>query len=468
MGWLDEKNPKALEDWIEENEQLTGELLDAVDSGKLSDGEFGHLECRHMNALSHITRSMTNGRDLYLKLRKMVQEAAVSRLKKKSVINVAFMIHDSTVWIGDRLYKLFEQSERFEPYVYCLRRNVEKSYDVLKDEYPHLTAFFRDKGFRTVVSEGNGNQLNGINSPIPDICIWLTPWVYDFDDSFKMENFPLSTLHTYIPYGFNAAENKDGTYVDYDYNQDLHNILWKNFAKDRISLEDAPKYSYANTNGVYTGHPKMDGFFRMTRRERADGKKLVIYAPHHSMWDKDTLRFSTFEYNYRFMLELAKKYSDKVAWVFKPHPILKVKVMLKGLFKNAEEWNAYLDEWRSLPDAEVVEEGMYTQLFIDSDAMIFDSVSFMTEYIFADKPALFLTRPEQYFSRLGKMVKDVHYTADGKDFKAIEDFLCNVVLDGNDTKKDERHRFFEENLDYRKNGCLAAENIFNELCRELS
>jgi CDP-glycerol glycerophosphotransferase (TagB/SpsB family) len=212
----------------------------------------------------------------------------------------------------------------------------------------------------------------------------------------------------------------------------------------------------------------MDDFFRLTRRERTDGKKLVIYAPHHSMLDSDLLHFSTFEYNYTFMLDLAKKYSDKVAWVFKPHPVLKTKVMQKGLFKNVEEWNVYLDEWRNLPDAEVVEEGMYTQLFLDSDAMIFDSCSFMSEYVFADKPALFLTRPEQSFTNLGKMAKEVHYTADGKDFKAIEDFLCNVVLDGNDTKKDERHRFFEENLDYRKNGCLAAENIFNELCRELS
>jgi hypothetical protein len=384
------------------------------------------------------------------------------------VIKIGFMVHDSTLWIGDGLYRLFEESERFEPYVYCLRRNIEKNYDVLTDEYPHLTAFFRDKGFRTVVSEGNGNQLDGTSSPIPDICIWLTPWVYDFDDSFKMGNFPLSTLHTYIPYGFNAAENKDGTFISCDYNLDLHNILWKNFAKDKISLEDAPKYSFANTNGVYTGHPKMDGFLSLERHERSDGKKLVIYAPHHTVIDNDWLHFSTFEYNHGFMLELAKKYSDRIAWVFKPHPALKVKVMQKGLFKNAEEWNAYLDEWRNLPDAEVVEEGMYTQLFIDSDAMIFDSVSFMTEYIFADKPALFLTRPEQYFSRLGKMVKNVHYTADGKDFKAIEDFICNVVLGGNDTKKDERHRFFEENLDYRKNGCLAAENIFNELCREIS
>jgi CDP-glycerol glycerophosphotransferase (TagB/SpsB family) len=176
---------------------------------------------------------------------------------------------------------------------------------------------------------------------------------------------------------------------------------------------------------------------------------------------------STFEYNYRFMLELARKYSDKVAWVFKPHPLLKMKAELKGIFRNAQEWNAYLDEWRSIEDAEVVEEGMYTQLFIDSDAMIFDSCSFVAEYFFADKPALFLTKQGQFFTELGKEARNTHYTADGKDFEAIEDFLCDVVLGGNDTKKDERHKFFEENLDYRKNGCLAADNIFNELCREL-
>jgi CDP-glycerol glycerophosphotransferase (TagB/SpsB family) len=167
------------------------------------------------------------------------------------------------------------------------------------------------------------------------------------------------------------------------------------------------------------------------------------------------------------MVELARKYSDKVAWVFKPHPVLKLKAVAKGIFSNAGGWNAYLDEWRSIEDAEVVEEGTYAQLFIDSDAMIYDSASFMVEYFFVDKPALFLTRQGQYFNALGEAAKKAQYNADGKDFKTIEDFLCNVVLGGNDTKKDERHQFFEENLDYRKNGCLAADNIFNELCREL-
>lgn len=442
-------------------EQLVGELLDAIDAGKLTEEGIGQFQYRHMIALCAVTLKLQNGRDMYLKLRDMIQKTAVSRLKKQPVIKVGFMIHDSTVWIGDRLYQLLEESERFEPYIYCLRRIIQA--DVLADEYQRLVDYFKNKGLRTVDAGANGGE----DAPVPDVCIWLTPWVYDFDKPFKMKELPLSTLYTYIPYGYDNVETKDGSYKGCYYDMGLHNVCWKHFANDKVTVDEAPKHSYANTNSVYTGYPKMDNFFSTKRHERMDGKKLVIYAPHHTVLDDDLLHFSTFEYNNRFMLELANKYSDRVAWVFKPHPLLKVKAEAKGIFRNAQEWNAYLDEWRSIPDAEVVEEGMYTQLFIDSDAMIFDSASFMSEYYFADRPALFLTRPGQYFTALGAGAKNAHYNADGKDFKAIEDFLRDVVLGGNDTKKEERHRFFEENLDYRQNGCLAADNIFNELSREL-
>ena len=44
---------------------------------------------------------------------------------------------------------------------------------------------------------------------MPEICIWLTSWVELFKDQYYLLNYPLSVLHTYIPYGFMIAENKN-------------------------------------------------------------------------------------------------------------------------------------------------------------------------------------------------------------------------------------------------------------------
>ena len=46
--------------------------------------------------------------------------------------------------------------------------------------------------------------------------------------------------------------------------------------------------------------------------------------------------------------------------------------------------------------------GEYRAYFASSDAMILDSVSFMAEYLYVHKPALFLTREGERFNEFGE------------------------------------------------------------------
>lgn len=238
----------------------------------------------------------------------------------------------------------------------------------------------------------------------------------------------------------------------------------------------AKKYSFIKgRNTVYTGYPKMDAFYEEDIDEedlwdalikKADNPKAkrIIYAPHHTIGNNEPIHFSTFASNHMFMLEMAKKYQDKTVWVFKPHPQLKYKAVQEGIFPDIEGWRMYEQKWRGLKNAEVAKEGMYHKLFKGSDAMILDSISFLAEYLYVHKPLLRLTREGQYFNDFGKELIKIHYSAEGADKRAIEGFLTSVVLAENDVRKSERERFFENNLDYRKeNGKNAAVNIFEQL-----
>lgn len=140
-----------------------------------------------------------------------------------------------------------------------------------------------------------------------------------------------------------------------------------------------------------------------------------------------------------------------------------------GILHNVEEYEEFLEKIESNPNARVLEEGNYLPLFDTSDAMINDSISFLGEYLYVNKPLLFLTRQEQRFNELGKAIVDAHYQCSGRDFKKIEDFLVNVVIDGNDTRKKIREDIFERELDYvRKNGCTAGEYIFLDISDTLN
>lgn len=191
----------------------------------------------------------------------------------------------------------------------------------------------------------------------PQICIWLTSWIDLFSNQFYLNNYPLSTLHTCIPYGFMIAENEAGNFVYHQYNKLLHNLAWKIFEVSHFSLEMAENYSFTGaTNVRYTGYPKMDVFYQSKSSSNIWDElvcktgnlkaKKIIYAPHHSVYDERTVMFSMFENNYEYMLELAEKYQNETMWVFKPHPGLKYKAIYTGIFQNEEEWETYIDKWK--------------------------------------------------------------------------------------------------------------------------
>jgi CDP-glycerol glycerophosphotransferase (TagB/SpsB family) len=84
------------------------------------------------------------------------------------------------------------------------------------------------------------------------------------------------------------------------------------------------------------------------------------------------------------MIEMAKKYQDSVQFVFKPHPVLRSKLVVLW---GEEKTNAYYNTWDSLPNS-TIHEDEYIDLFLTSDAMIHDSGSFTVEYLYVNKPVM--------------------------------------------------------------------------------
>lgn len=163
------------------------------------------------------------------------------------------------------------------------------------------------------------------------------------------------------------------------------------------------------------------------------------------------------------MLELAEKYQDETVWIFKPHPQLKYKTVRSGVFADEGEWDSYVQRWKDLKNGTVMEEGAYDELFLQSDAMILDSLSFIAEYLYVDKPLLFLKRAESRLNEQGMQILSVQYSAAGENIQAIEDFVETVVLEGQDVQRDARERFFADNFDYVKDiGASAVENIYRQ------
>ena len=161
---------------------------------------------------------------------------------------------------------------------------------------------------------------------------------------------------------------------------------------------------------------------------------------------------------------MAELFLEEIQFAFKPHQVLKFK--LQQLWGN-EKTEQYYRRWDSLENTQLVSDG-YVDLFLTSDAMIHDSGSFTTEYLFTRKPVMYLCRDtdmKSKFNEFGIHSFDCHYH--GKTANDIESFLREVVLEGKDPMRPQREQFFEDYLK-PKDGLLPSQKILKVLEETIS
>lgn len=464
------------------------QLLSQLAADTFTEEDLKTYKYKNLLDLRYLLEELPAGKggELFASIRqRLTRMIAHTLLKKQRRLVVGIFTCGTNDWIGDELYHLLENSDVFRPYIFTLRvRTKSKEDEDNQRGYDVLIRKLQEHQLRFIETFDSKHQrdLTWDELPVhPDICLWLNPWMGLFSSDMYVWNHPLTTLQTYIPYGFPTTQNPEHTFHHFDYNQDLHNLCWLIFTVWEGDPALAKIHCFSGAaNMRYTGYPKMDAYFtscadepslfgRLLKENGTPHAKKIIYSPHHSMRPEDILIFSTFADNGRWMLELAKKYQKETVWVFKPHPQLAIKAIRYGIFRDEKEWDAYVAAWNALPNATVQLSGNYHRLFKESDAIINDSGSFIAEYLFVNKPMLELRRPEQGFTELSEMILPHLYQVNGKDTAAIERFLKDIVLAGNDPKRAGREAFFAEHLDYYHalGGHTAAENIFGTLYTEL-
>ena len=99
--------------------------------------------------------------------------------------------------------------------------------------------------------------------------------------------------------------------------------------------------------------------------------------------------------------------------------------------------------------------------------MIHDCHSFTVEYLYVNKPVMFLANydREGQSNKVGKKAFDCHYH--GLSGENIEAFIREVVIGGKDTKREIRDEFYQSIL-VPPHGKSVAENIVSEISKALN
>lgn len=402
------------------------------------------------------------------KIRKIqIQQMQLEKnIRKKPRIKVAFfLIHDS-VWKYERLYRLMEKNDRFDPIV-IVCPYITFGEETMLREMNHAYHSFKKKKYNILKAydESKNVWLDVKKEICPDIVFFTNPHKLTRKE-YYITNFT-DCLTCYAPYNFGNSH-----LYQMMYNQIFHNYIWLLFAETELHKEFSKKYATnEGINVVVTGFPGTDVFLDHNYQPQDPWKikdpkiKRIIWAPHHTIDDnKSFLSFSSFLTYADFMIELVKKFENEIQIAFKPHPLLYDRLVANAW--GDEKTKIYFNNWKELKNGQLVEDD-YTDLFLTSDALMHDSGSFLIEYLYTGKPVLHLNRDKDISDRLnefGKLAFDHHYHA--KTESDIIDFINNI-LSQKDEKKAERLTF-RTNFLLPPNGISASENILNELIKRLN
>lgn len=392
----------------------------------------------------------------------------LKRIKKKiskgEKVNVFFSAWNIPMWKYHSLYMQFSKDNRFNTAI-ILCPSPTKDSNTRKKDLEEMKRVFEKRGYNIypIVQDDNDIKFKFDKKLRKNIDIFFPTQQYS---PYHLEKGMKKYIYCYANYGYHNV--KVEKWVEDTF---LYGIIWKAFIENETVLKDIRDVvPNKGRNRVVTGFIYGDELLNNKHNKKVwkdDGhqRKKIIWAPHHTV-NKDTsvLDFSNFYETCDFMLEMASKYKDMIQIAFKPHPFL-YNALCESPTWGKEKADAYYNKWNYLENGQL-ELGEYADLFVTSDAMIHDCGSFVVEYLYVNKPVLYISSNINDRSKdsIATAALKAHYKATTKS--EIEEFIVNVVLGGNDTLGSERDRFFSLYL-LPPNGLKAGVNAYNEIVNSL-
>ena len=380
----------------------------------------------------------------YIRTAKENHQKALSKLVGKDKINCVFFALFDSVWKYEDVYRLMLDNPRFDPVILvCPVANYgrENMLFRMKETYN----FFKKKGYNVIKSydEISDTYVDVRKDINPDIIFYTNPYDNLIDTRYFITNFR-DILTVYVPYSINNS-----CAYDANYNLILYNLLWRYYLPTPYHQNYSVEYARnKGVNTVVSGYPGieplLDGRIPCDKdwKDKNPNVKRIIWAPHHTIEPVGVVYYSCFLKYCDFMLEIAHKYEGKIQVVFKPHPLLKNKLYLLW---GKERTDEYYSKWERMPNTNL-NDGDYEDLFLTSDAMIHDSGSFISEYLYVNKPVMrTLNGIDESEKQNGFSLECIsnHYLAN--DEHDIEQFIQNVIA-GIDPIKEKRTKFINDVL----------------------
>lgn len=385
-------------------------------------------------------------------------------IQKRKNVKVIFFASSLGMWRYQELYNLLNSNKKFQCHIIVIPFTTYTKDDQ-DNAFDKLSHYFNDLNIEYIDGYHNCNDaVQWINNFNPDILFYSQPYENLFGNKLDEKYFRQKLL-CYCPYGVSTLKS-EGLY-----NTTYQNVAWKLFYPTIFNYTDAKDFTINHgENVIVVGDPNVDIIGKKISKNpwktQKTNKKKIIWAPHFTIKPSFCLNRASFLWLNDLMLEIAEKYKDKIQIAFKPHPRLKTE-LYKYEGWGPEKTEQYYEKWDNGENTQL-EEGDYKDLFTTSDAMIHDCGSFAVEYLYTNKPVLFIDSNENNGSsklnKLGLEALNLHYNTCSE--KGIINFIEDVI-NGRDPMRPKRETFYNKYLQ-SPNGKTVAQNIYESILNDLN
>ena len=394
------------------------------------------------------------------------QRRFIKELQQRDVIKVVFVVLNVSMWKYQGIYDLLAADSRFQVFVVLSPGITYKPEQRLRD-LQQMRDYFGSRKMAYVDwdLEHDAPAFDIRRELNPDIIFYMQPYHGSYHDRHCFLHFT-DRLIVYSPYSYLQV------HVPYNYDNVLQNVAWRNYYVSRYHLTEAQVLARnRGVNAVAVGYTSADVYqqnqYREVWRDADHTRRRLIWAPHCTLANDGTaFSRSNFLVMADFMVQLAERYQDQLQIAFKPHPGLLTELYMHPEW-GKEKADAYYDRWRNMPNTQLA-DGEFVNLFQGSDAMVHDSGSFVVDYLYFQKPVMYVSqdiqRAKSYANIPGQQAYDAHYI--GRTCDDVAHFVEHVVLSGQDTMQARRQTFYQEFL-AQPGGQSTAQNIYQDIIHQL-
>ncbi|MBE6444389.1 MAG: hypothetical protein E7020_06990 [Alphaproteobacteria bacterium] len=348
-------------------------------------------------------------------------------------VRICFYVTENQKWKSQALFDELKKNDLFDVFaVFAPRSNsLSLNKEIINTNFD----FFHKRLHPLYLGyDSEKNEYKNLQDYEPDIVFYSQPW--DIPQVNNIANVSRYALTCYIPYAVAEAVTPMLHNV-----YSFHFLLWRHYTvHELINDEYSKTIPYVADNLKAVGYQILDDIINNTPSSKSlFCDNCIIYAPHCSLASHPWLRYGTFDWNGKFILEYAKHHPE-FNWVFKPHPDFRWAVISSNIMTESEIDNYYY-QWEKI--GMVYNKGDYVDLFKKSRCMITDCGSFLTEYFVTGKPLIHLkSEYKTDYNELNKIIKESYYKA--RNLPELQHYLKIILEQKEDPEFSKRENLFNE------------------------